>query len=182
MSCSWRGDARRNVHYRLAQFLKKGKDGASNACSNIYECQVSAMSVTPRSAKISLRLVSFLILLFALALHAQDKSADTNAKADSDSKDVKLTIVVTGGEDKKPVDSASVYVRYVEEHKHGKDKKIEMNLKTNQAGVCHVPVIPPGKFIVQVIADGWKTYGEYYDINQTEQTINITLVRPPKWY
>ena len=78
--------------------------------------------------------------------------------------------------------SPSVYVRYVEEHKHGKDKKIEMNLKTNQSGICHVPVIPPGKFLVQVIAEGWKTYGEYYDINQTEQKINIALVRPPKWY
>ena len=101
---------------------------------------------------------------------------------DDGSKDVRLTIVVTGGEEKKPIDSASVYVRYVEEHKHGRDKKIEMNLKTNQSGVCHVPVIPPGKFLVQVIAEGWKTYGEYYDISQTEQTINITLVRPPTWY
>jgi len=125
-------------------------------------------------------MAAFLILLFALAANGQDK--DANAKADTDAKDVRLTIVVTGGEDKMPIDSASVYVRYVEEHKHGKGKKIEMNLKTNQSGVCHVPVIPPGKFIVQVIADGWKTYGEYYDINQTEQTINIALVRPPKWY
>ena len=129
-----------------------------------------------------LRGLSFLILLLALAAHAQDKSADPSAKADTAPKDVRLTIVVTGGEDKKPVDSASVYIRYVEEHKHGRDKKIEMNLKTNQSGICHVPVLPPGKFIVQVIADGWKTYGEYYDINQTEQTINIALVRPPKWY
>ena len=32
-------------------------------------------------------------------------------------KTVRLTIVVTGGEDKKPVDSASVYVKYVEERK-----------------------------------------------------------------
>lgn len=129
-----------------------------------------------------LRMVSILILLIAVVAHAQDKEADAKAKSDSDGKDVRLTIIVTGGEDKKPIDSASVYVRYVEEHKHGKDKKIEMNLKTNQSGVCHVPVIPPGKFVVQVIADGWKTYGEYYDLSQTEQTINITLVRPPKWY
>ena len=57
-----------------------------------------------------------------------------------------------------------------------------MNLKTNLSGVCHVPVIPPGKFLIQVIAPGWKTFGEYYDIDQTEQTININLVRPPKWY
>jgi hypothetical protein len=132
--------------------------------------------------KISLCAISFLILLVAVAAHGQDKDANAKTKPDSDAKDVRLTIVVTGGEEKKPVDSASVYVRYVEEHKHGKDKKIEMNLKTNQEGVCHVPVIPPGKFVVQVIAEGWKTYGEYYDLNQSEQTINITLVRPPKWY
>jgi hypothetical protein len=132
--------------------------------------------------KISLYAISFLILLVAVAAHGQDKDANAKTKADSDAKDVRLTIVVTGGEEKKPVDSASVYVRYVEEHKHGKDKKIEMNLKTNQEGVCHVPVIPPGKFVVQVIAEGWKTYGEYYDLNQSEQTIHITLVRPPKWY
>jgi hypothetical protein len=134
------------------------------------------------SVKTLPRMAALLVLLIAIAASAQDKGADSGAKADAGSKDVRLTIVVTGGEDKKPIDSASVYVRYVEEHKHGKDKKIEMNLKTNQSGVCHVPVIPPGKFIVQVIAEGWKTYGEYYDIGQTEQTINISLVRPPKWY
>lgn len=140
------------------------------------------MRITSKILTLSVRIVSIVILVAVMAVHAQDKDADSKAQADAGPKDVRLTIVVTGGEDKKPIDSASVYVRYVEEHKHGKDKKIEMNLKTNQSGICHVPVIPPGKFIVQVIADGWKTYGEYYDINQTEQTINIQLVRPPKWY
>jgi hypothetical protein len=138
------------------------------------------MSNASRAVKTTLRMISFLILLLATVASGQDKDAD--AKARPSSQDVKLTIVITGGEEKKPIDSASVYVRYVEEHKHGKDKKIEMNLKTNQSGVCHVPVIPPGKFLVQVIAEGWKTYGEYYDVNQTDQTISITLVRPPKWY
>jgi hypothetical protein len=141
---------------------------------------VLAVRVASNSVKTSLRIVTFLILLIAVAANGQDK--DAGSKPDSAPKDGRLTIIVTGGEDKKPVDSASVYIRYVEGRKLGKDKKIEMNLKTNQSGVCHVPVIPPGKFVVQVIADGWKTYGEYYDVNQTEQTINITLVRPPKWY
>jgi hypothetical protein len=135
-----------------------------------------------KSLKTSLLIIPFLFLLIGMIASGQEKGADPNAKADSSPKDVRLTIVVTGGEDKKPIDSASVYVRYVEAHKLGKDKKIEMNLKTNQSGVCHVPVIPPGKFVVQVIAEGWKTYGEYYDINQAEQTININLVHPPKWY
>ena len=140
------------------------------------------MRITWKILRLSVRIVSAAILVAAMAAHAQDKDADAKTQADAGSKDARLTIVVTGGEDKKPIDSASVYVRYVEEHKHGKDKKIEMNLKTNQSGICHVPVVPPGKFIVQVIAEGWKTYGEYYNISQTEQTINIQLVRPPKWY
>ena len=140
------------------------------------------MSRPSNSVKISLRLVAVLLLLFAVAARGQEKEADAKAKSDSAPKETRLTIVVTGGEDKKPIDSASVYIRFVEEHKHGKDKKIEMNLKTNQAGICHVPVIPPGNFLVQVIAEGWKTYGEYYDVKQADQTINITLVRPPKWY
>ena len=128
------------------------------------------------------RIASVILLLLAVGARAQDKDSDAKGKSDSGSKNVKLTILVTGGEEKKPIDGASVYVRYVEERKIGKDKKVEMNLKTNQEGICHVPVIPPGKFLVQVIAEGWKTYGEYYEMNQTEQTINITLARPPKWY
>jgi hypothetical protein len=131
--------------------------------------------------KIILILLS-LALCIAMDLRAQDKGGDTSGKTDSAARDSRLTITVTAGEDKKPVDSASVYVKYVEERKYGKDKKIEMNLKTNLSGVCHVPVLPPGKFLIQVIAPGWKTFGEYYDISQVEQTIHIELVRPPKWY
>ena len=139
----------------------------------------------PIRLKFSLHAVQIafvLFLLLAVGARAQDKDSDAKGKSDSGAQNVKLTIVVTGGEEKKPIDGASVYVRYVEERKIRKDKKIEMNLKTNQQGMCHVPVIPPGKFLVQVIAEGWKTYGEYYDMNQADQTINITLVRPPKWY
>ena len=125
-------------------------------------------------------ILSSLIFLFAIAVRGQDK--DAQAKSDSSPKEVSLTIVVTGGDEKAPVDSASVYVRFVEERKLSRDKKIEMNLKTNLSGVCHVPPIPPGKFLIQVIAPGWKTFGEYYDVTQAGQTINIGLVRPPKWY
>ena len=144
--------------------------------------EVPSVPIKLKFLKNAVHVASALLLLSAVGVRAQDKDSDANGKSDSSSKNVKLTIVVTGGEEKKPVDGASVYVRYVEERKIGKDKKIEMNLKTNQEGICHVPVIPPGKFLVQVIAEGWKTYGEYYDKTQTEQTINITLVRPPKWY
>ncbi len=140
------------------------------------------MRKPPKFTNRILAVLASMVFLFAVAIRAQDKDADSKGKSDTSSKTVRLTIMVTGGEDKKPVENASVYVRYVEERKIIKDKKIEMNLKTNMSGVCHAPEIPKGKFMIQVIADGWKTFGEYYDVNQDEQTINIALVRPPKWY
>jgi hypothetical protein len=141
-----------------------------------------AMRIAPNSTKNIIAVLASLFLLFAVAGQGQDKDANSKEKSDSTSKNVRLTIVVTGGEDKQPVDNASVYVRYVQERKLGKDKKIEMNLKTNMAGIVHVPEIPRGKFTIQVIAESWKTYGENFELNQAEQTINIALVRPPKWY
>jgi hypothetical protein len=129
----------------------------------------------------SLIVLAALLLFSSAGTMGKGKNAGTPGK--SGSADLaRLTIVVTGGEDKKPVDSASVYVRFVEERKLGKDKKIEMNLKTNLSGTCHVDGIPQGKILIQVIAPGWKTFGEYFDVDQSEKTFSIALVRPPKWY
>ena len=132
--------------------------------------------------KNALIVLSSLLLLLPLAVRGQDKNSNAKGKSDSASKTVHLTIVVTAGDDKKPVENASVYVKFVTERMLAKDKKIVMNLKSNMSGVCHVPEIPRGKILIQVIAPGWKTFGEYYELDQAEQTINITLARPPKWY
>jgi len=94
----------------------------------------------------------------------------------------RLTIEVTGGDEKKPVVDASVYLKYVVA-KHIKDQKIELNLKTNQEGKAHSPEIPQGKVLIQIVAPGWKTFGEYYDLQEEDQTIEIHLDRPAtKWY
>lgn len=130
----------------------------------------------------SLALCCALAFLSPLASGAQDKDNAAKSKGESGANTVKLTIIVVGGDEKKPVENASVYVKFVEERKLAKDKKIEMNLKTNLSGVCHSPEIPRGKVLIQVIAPSWKTFGEYYAVDQPEQTINITLARPPKWY
>lgn len=94
----------------------------------------------------------------------------------------RITIEITGGEKDVAVENASVYLKYVEEHALRKDKKVELNVKTNDKGVAHVPDAPLGRALVQVIADGWKTYGRWYDISDANQTIKIHLDRPPKWY
>jgi hypothetical protein len=94
----------------------------------------------------------------------------------------RLTIEVTGGEKDIPVENASVYLKYVEERKITKDKQFELNVKTNRDGVAHVPDAPLGRVLIQIIADGWKTYGRWYDISDAKDPIKIHLDRPPKWY
>lgn len=94
----------------------------------------------------------------------------------------RLTIEVCGGEKDVPVENASVYVKYVQERRIMKDKKLELNVKTNREGVAHVPGAPLGRVLIQVIATGWKTYGRWYDITDPKQTIKIRLERPPRWY
>jgi hypothetical protein len=89
----------------------------------------------------------------------------------------RLRIEVTGGDTNKPVADASVYLRFPEK------KKEELDLKTNQEGVARSPEIRQGKVLIQIVAPGWKTYGEYHDIREAEQTIQIHLVRPTtRWY
>jgi len=93
----------------------------------------------------------------------------------------RLTIEVTGGDANKPIENASVYLKTVEEHRI-KDKKTEVNVKTNQEGIAHIPDVALGRVLIQVVADGWKSYGHWYDISEPKQTITIHLDRPPKWY
>ena len=94
----------------------------------------------------------------------------------------RITIEVTGGEKSVPVENASVYVKFIEERTIRKDKKLEMNVKTSREGIAHVPNAPLGRVLVQVVAEGWKTYGRWLDITDPKQTIKVHLERPPKWY
>jgi hypothetical protein len=124
-------------------------------------------------------------LLFALAVMASaqapaDDSKDkTPPKTDQTSR---VTIEVAGGEKDTPIENASVYVKYIEERKLMKDKKLELNVKTNRDGAAHIPAAPMGRVLIQVVADGWKTYGRWYDITDLKQTFKIHLEKPPKWY
>lgn len=93
-----------------------------------------------------------------------------------------LHIEITAGEKDLPVDNASVYVRFPEARSFGREKLVEMNVKTNREGTVKVPNVPRGKALIQVIASGWKPFGRWYDLDKDEQTIKIKLEKPPRWY
>jgi hypothetical protein len=132
--------------------------------------------------------VSILLMLgfFGAVLYvtrAQDSSFPSpKPQTQSSNAPARLTIEVTGGEDNVPVENASVYVKYIEERKLKKDKKLELSVKTNREGIAHVPDANLGRVLIQVVAEGWKTYGRWFDVTDSRQTIKIHLERPPKWY
>lgn len=94
----------------------------------------------------------------------------------------KLTVEVRNHYDK-PVDRAGVIVRFVEGRsvkKFGKKVYKSWELKTNQEGIARVPLeLPQGKIRIQVIAKGYQTYGELFDVNEEEKTVVIKL-NPPQ--
>jgi hypothetical protein len=96
----------------------------------------------------------------------------------------KLNIVVKtrGG---KPVERASVVVRFIEGHsvvKLGKAIRTTFELRTNQEGEAKVPSIPQGKIRVQVIAKGYQTFGQEFDVTDEEKQLDITLNPPQQQY
>jgi len=96
----------------------------------------------------------------------------------------KINIVVKsqGG---KPVDRASVVVRFVQGHsvvKLGKAIRTTFELRTNQDGEARIPAIPQGKILVQIIAKGFQTFGQTYEVNEDEKTLEITLNPPQQQY
>jgi hypothetical protein len=55
-------------------------------------------------------------------------------------------------------------------------------VKTNREGIAHIPEAPLGRVLIQIVAEGWKTFGRWYDITSSKEPIKIHLDRPPKWY
>ena len=93
---------------------------------------------------------------------------------------VRLEIVVTAAGSGNPIQNAAVYVRYKNRRLLLKDKTISLTVKTNPEGTAVVPDVPQGQVLVQVIAKGWKTYGEFHEIESPRDSVEIKLERPKK--
>jgi hypothetical protein len=92
-----------------------------------------------------------------------------------------LKIVVTN-QNNHPVDNASVIVKFVQgrsKAKFGAKIRTEWNLKTSQEGIAKLPSIPQGKILIQIIAKNYQTFGQTFDVDEAEKTVEIKL-NPPQ--
>jgi hypothetical protein len=102
--------------------------------------------------------------------------------ADAPMTKLSIAVKTQGG---RPVDRASVVVRFVEGRsviKLGKKVRTTFELRTNQEGIAKIPTIPQGKIRIQVIAKGYQTFGEIFEVDEEEKTLEITLNPPQAQY
>jgi hypothetical protein len=96
----------------------------------------------------------------------------------------KLNVVVTtpGG---KPIDHADVVVKFVSGHSAillGKAIRTSWEMRTNQEGIAKVPEVPQGTILIQVIASGYQTFGQKFEVYQLEKTIDVKMNSPQEQY
>lgn len=85
----------------------------------------------------------------------------------------------------KPVEEASVIVRFIKGHsivKLGKGIRKEWELHTNQEGIAKIPPIPQGTILIQVIAKNYQTFGDNFEIDDAQKTVEIKLKPPQPQY
>jgi hypothetical protein len=66
--------------------------------------------------------------------------------------------------------------------KHDKQDRGGLELKTDAEGKASFDGVPYGKLRIQVLATGFQTFGEDFDINQPTMEITIKLKRPEGQY
>lgn len=85
----------------------------------------------------------------------------------------------------RPVERASVVLDFKGDRqvaKLGRKARTHWETRTNQEGVAKLPPVPQGKIRVMVIAKGYQTFGQDYDITEEEKTIEIKLNPPQSQY
>lgn len=91
-----------------------------------------------------------------------------------------LNFVVVKDYNGKPVRNASVVLHPVDEK--GKQSKGGYELKADSEGKASFDGAPYGKMRVQVLAPGFQTFGEDYDVSQPNIDITVRLKRPQGQY
>jgi hypothetical protein len=99
------------------------------------------------------------------------------AAAEDETSDLKFLVIKDYSG--KPVRNASVVMHPID--KEGKQKG-GLQLKTGPDGRTGFEGVPYGKLRIQVLAQGFQTFGQDYDISQPTTEITIKLKRPQGQY
>lgn len=152
---------RRDTFYRTTQFVTLSTAADYNFLRDLR------METSVRTVSIAV-----LVLLWTLPSLAKKKQPEQPLAT--------LNFVVLKDENGKPVRNAAVVMHPVDDD--GKQERGGIELKTDPEGKTSYEGVPYGKLRVQVLAPGFQTYGEDFDVGQSSVDITIKLKRPTKQY
>ncbi len=115
---------------------------------------------------------ALLLLTLCAALPAQARKKHTPTS--------NVNFLVLRDVDGKPIRNAAVVMHPVNED--GKQARGGLELKTDPEGKANYDSVPYGKLRIQVLAPGFQTYGDDYDISQPNMEITVKMKRPAGQY
>lgn len=115
------------------------------------------------------------VVLATSSLLAQDSPARRGRKYKPPPETSKITVQVTKKANGKPIMNAAVVFN---PYKDGKDIG-NLEVKTDPEGKATIDIIPTGSLVrVQVIANGFATFAQDYQIDEATRDISIEMLRP----
>jgi hypothetical protein len=125
------------------------------------------------------RCIAVAIVLAAALLAAPFGHADRHRKYKPPPPMATVTVTVLRAADGRPLKNAAVVFHPA----LGDTQEGNMELKTNDDGVAKMTIIPQGsQVLVQVIMQGYRTFGRKYDVPGSEKAITIKLLPPDQQY
>ena len=91
-----------------------------------------------------------------------------------------VNFLVVRDENGKPIRNAAVVLHPVNDD--GKQERAGLELKTDPDGKTSYDGVPYGKLRIQVLAHGFQTYGDDYDVNEPNMDITVKMKRPARQY
>ena len=135
----------------------------------IARARLHKMAVMKKIAGIGAMVVLAAFAMTGAALGQKDKDEDNEPTCFAH-------FLVIKDDNGKPVRNAAIILHAV--NAKGKQERGDMELKTDPEGKTAFDGIPYGMLRVQVLANGFQTFGEDYDIQKPNTDITIKLKRP----
>ncbi len=122
--------------------------------------------------RIAIRLVAISLVVLGLTASATAKKKHEPLAT--------INFVVVRDENGKPIRNAAVVLHPVDDH--GKQERGGLELKTDAEGKTGYDGVPYGKLRIQVLAHGFQTYGDDYEVNEPSMDITVKMKRPAGQY
>jgi hypothetical protein len=127
----------------------------------------------------SVLLVPAVVLASSLLLPAQDASTQHLRKYKAPPLSAHIEVTVVKDFNGKPITDAHVIFHPIE----GDKDKGYLELKTDEDGKAVIDVLPIGDTVrMQIIANGYQTYGQDYKVDKDEMSMEIRMKRPGAQY